>query len=443
MSNMVVRTNVFALNAHRNMKNVGFEQRSASNRLSSGYRINSAADDAAGLAISETMRAQIRGLDQASRNAQDGQSMLLTTEGGVEEIGNMLQRVRELLVQSSNDTNTQDQRTMIEQEIRQLGQEISSMQQRVEFNTNHVLAMGPAIAATVSSGMSEIQEDMNRLTEAFAIVNEELRNVAVAREIISAVPSASTQFSSLSATQQTAINNALREVDFSNIDPFVIIDATHTDHSDLSSLNIDSDAASGNRNDVIAQLDARNLELQSIANEFNGMINALHIHSTDTFRMISDFANVEDSTGNNVAFFQVGANANQGISFDFETVSRAVTGAAAVVNMIGTLISNPGAGSGIGRGINVTPLISRVQSSLDDVNTVRANLGAVQNRMDYTMRSLDISSENLQDSESRVRNADIAREMMRFTMSNVLQQAAVSMLAQANQLPNNLLQLLR
>ena len=94
MSNMVVRTNVFALNAHRNMKNVGLEQGRASNRLASGYRINSAADDAAGLAISETMRAQIRGLDQASRNAQDGQAMLLTTEGGLEEIGNMLQRTR-------------------------------------------------------------------------------------------------------------------------------------------------------------------------------------------------------------------------------------------------------------------------------------------------------------------------------------------------------------
>jgi flagellin len=111
--------------------------------------------------------------------------------------------------------------------------------------------------------------------------------------------------------------------------------------------------------------------------------------------------------------------------------------------MVATLISNPDAGSGIGRGISVTPLINQIQSSLDDVNSVRANLGAIQNRMDFTMRSLDISSENLQDSESRVRNADVAREMMRFTMANVLQQAAVSMLSQANQMPNNLLQLLR
>ena len=120
----------------------------------------------------------------------------------------------------------------------------------------------------------------------------------------------------------------------------------------------------------------------------------------------------------------------------------------AVVNITSILVASPGTGGGVGRGIvgrgiEVSPLIAQIQSSLDDVNTVRANLGAVQNRIDYTMRSLDISSENLSDSESRVRNADMAREMMRFTMANVLQQASVSMLSQANQLPNNLLQLLR
>jgi flagellin len=103
----------------------------------------------------------------------------------------------------------------------------------------------------------------------------------------------------------------------------------------------------------------------------------------------------------------------------------------------------PNDGSGIGSGREISPLINQIQTALDDVSSVRANLGALQNRMDFTMRSLDISSENLQDSESRVRNADVAREMMRFTMANVLQQSAISMLSQANQMPNNLMQLLR
>ena len=134
MANMVVRTNVFELNAHRNMKNVGAEQQRSSNRLASGFRINSAADDAAGLAISETMRAQIRGLDQASRNAQDGQALINTAEGGMQEIQNMMQRIRELTVQAANDTNTITNRDQIGLEINQLLQEIDQMAGRVEFN---------------------------------------------------------------------------------------------------------------------------------------------------------------------------------------------------------------------------------------------------------------------------------------------------------------------
>jgi flagellin len=270
------------------MKNVGLEQRRSSNRLSSGYRINSAADDAAGLAISETMRAQIRGLDQASRNTQDGQAMLQVTEGGMDEAGNILQRVRELLVQASNDTNTYNQRHMISDEINQLGIELLEMRERVEFNTNRVLA------------------------------------------------------------------------------------------------------------------------------------------------------------SNSVAFFQVGPNSQQKITFNFALVSGAMLKAGNQVSTYAATISALTSVNGsIGGGSVISNMIDTIQAEMDNINRVRAQLGAIQNRMDHTMRSLDLSSENLSDAESRVRNADIAREMMRFTMTNVLQQAATSMLAQANQLPNNLLQLLR
>jgi flagellin len=193
---------------------------------------------------------------------------------------------------------------------------------------------------------------------------------------------------------------------------------------------------------MIGALNDRDTDLADRSSTLNQVRAEMLTAAEVQFGEINDFANANTS-GDFVAFFQVGANQNQGIQFDFESVSRTVSAAAAVVNMASILVSNPGTGSGIGRGIEVSPLIQQIQNSLDDVNTIRANLGAVQNRMDFTMRSLDISSENLQDSESRVRNADVAREMMRFTMSNVLQQAAVSMLSQANQLPQNLLQLLR
>ena len=134
MSNMVVRTNMFSLNAHRNMKNTGLEQGSASNSLSSGFRINSAEDDAAGLAITENMRTQIRGLDQAWRNAQDGIALIQTAEGGMNEISDMVKRIRELVVQAANDTYIVGQRSMIQEEINQLVREIDSISGRIEYN---------------------------------------------------------------------------------------------------------------------------------------------------------------------------------------------------------------------------------------------------------------------------------------------------------------------
>ena len=281
MSNMVVRTNVFALNAHRNMRNVGLEQGRAAARLSSGYRINSAADDAAGLGISESMRAQIRGLDQASRNAQDGQALIQTAEGGMQEMQNMLQRARELTVQAANDTNTTVNRESIRAEVQQLSQEFTSMANRVQFNGMDLLtASGP-----------------------------------------------------------------------------------------------------------------------------------------DEF------------------FFQVGANANQGVTLDAAAIHTAIAGVAGIFSGIGASL---GADAGA-----ISGNIAVFQTQIDAISTQRGLLGAAQNRMDFTIRSLEISSENLSDAESRIRNTDMAREMMRFTMSNVLQQASVSMLAQANQLPNNLLSLLR
>ena len=289
MSNMVINTNVLALNSHRAMKNVGQAQATASARLSSGLRINSAADDAAGLAISEKMRAQVRGLDQASRNAQDGSSMAQTAEGGMQQITNMLQRGRELTVQAANHTNTGDDRLKIANEINQLFQEIDSMADRVEFN-----------------GMKLINGDFK------------------------------------------------------------------TD-------------------------------------------NSIHL--------------------------QVGANKNQSIQFSIGSLKVAdlkldkvhdivkqSAGATSFHSMTGSAINN---------------LLSDFDVAINSVVDERAKLGAVQNRLDYTMRSLDISSENLSASESRIRDTDMAREMMNLTKSNVLSSAATSMLAQANQAPQNLLQILR
>ncbi|MCL1864071.1 MAG: flagellin [Defluviitaleaceae bacterium] len=452
MSNMVVRTNIFALNAHRNMKNVGMDQQRATNRLSSGFRINSAADDAAGLAISENMRAQIRGLDQASRNAQDGQSMLLTTEGGLEEIGNMLQRVRELMVQASNDTNTQDQRGLIMQEISQLGTEILSMQNRVEFNTNRVLAMGPAIDP---ESVVEATGDMvisGRIVEITAATLNEMRETTLAAiDAVSALDATSTAARGAIVTILARANRDIDEVMANHgclpqVGGLEGLEASDIETwlSGLDFTEATWAAGSESQAQVLAALNSRlgeiNTAINSLQTNIGGNIIREAFNSVQT--QVRQFVN-SDSSGDNIAFFQVGANSSQGINFDFETVSRAVAGAGWTVSSLAPAMAAAASGSGIGSGVRITGFIGAVDASIDDISRVRANLGAVQNRMDFTMRSLDISSENLQDSESRVRNADVAREMMRFTMSNVLQQASVSMLSQANQMPQNLLQLLR
>ncbi len=277
MSNMVVNTNVLALNAHRSMKRVGADQAKSSNKLSSGERINTAADDAAGLAISEKMRSQIRGLDQASRNSQDAISLVQTADGGLQEVHNMVQRARELTVQAANDTYTSGDRAKVQLELDQLGQETLAMSEKVQFN-----------------GMKLLNGDNNTLTMQVG----------------------------------------------ANASETLVIDLST---ADISGINLTSGTA--------------NVKVTSAATASNALV------SLDT---------------------------------DLETIS-----------------------------------------------TARANLGAYQNRLEYTVKALDISSENLSASESRIRDTDMAKEMMKLTRSNVLQSAAMNMLGQANQAPQNLLQILR
>jgi flagellin len=354
----------------------------------------------------------------------------------------------------SNDTLTNEQRAMAEQELRQLGQEIASMQRRVEFNSNRVLDMGPTIDAGVTGRISNALIANASLANIMTDIEANRVAVNAAQELLAGMDG-TTLRASISGAVNTAVNRAFEAVGAATGN-FSIGGAWSDMITGLDNAGVD--AATG-RPITIALVDndgSQGANVTAVLGNLNTRINDLNREATRALtaaQMIAAASNYEfgeirshvsnAGSGDNVAYFQVGANASQGITYDFERVARAVTGAAATVQLVGAISSMPGAGSGIGGGVGITQLIDRVAASIDDISTVRANLGAVQNRLDYTMRSLDISSENLQNSESRVRNADVAREMMRFTMSNVLQQAAVSMLSQANQLPQNLLQLLR
>ncbi|MGM0444583.1 MAG: flagellin [Fibrobacterota bacterium] len=270
---MRINNNLMAMNAHRNLKiNQGMQAKSLE-KLSSGYRINRAGDDAAGLAISEKMRGQIRGLEQSSRNAQDGVSLIQTAEGALNETHAILQRMRELTVQAGNDTNVTKDRDAISSEVAQLTSEIDRIAKETEFNTQNLLTGG-------------------------------------------------------------------------------------------------ADA----------------LE------------------------------------------FQVGANSGQVISLSINDMTQTALGISAVATANITVNQSVG--------------IAAVNDAIISVSEERANLGAVQNRLEHTIKNADNSTENLQAAESRIRDVDMAAEMTTYAKYDILKQAAQSMLAQANQAPQGVLQLL-
>ena len=277
---MIINHNMNAMNAHRNMGVNNNNAAKAMEKLSSGLRINRAGDDAAGLAISEKMRGQIRGLDQASRNAQDGISLIQTAEGALNETTNILQRMRELSVQAANDTNATTDRQAIQTELTALHSEISRIAETTKFNGKGV----------INSGASQV------------------------------------------------------------------------------SLNI-----------------------------------------------------------------QVGANSGEGIKITLANMN------ASAIGVTSDLVATISAGSA-GDANNLT---SAIDKALVNVSTQRAKFGAIQNRLEHTIKNVDNTSENLQAAESRVRDVDMAKEMMNYSKNNILNQAAQSMLAQANQQPQNVLNLLR
>ncbi|USB32838.1 flagellin Hag [Paenibacillus sp. YPG26] len=298
---MIINHNIAALNTHRQLAvNTGNTNKSIE-KLSSGLRINRAGDDAAGLAISEKMRGQIRGLDMASKNAQDGISLIQTAEGALNETHSILQRMRELAVQSSNDTNTDKDRGALQSEVDELAKEITRISNTTEFNTKKLL---------------------------------------------------------------------------------------------------DGSAASGSG--------------------------------------VTSSANLT---------FHIGANAGQSITLEIKAMDSSTLGVSASgagnASATGTTAAAVTGGISISTQASANAAITTINTAIETVSTERAKLGAYQNRLEHTINNLNTSSENLTAAESRIRDVDMAKEMMSQTKNNILAQAAQAMLAQANQQPQGVLQLLR
>ena len=393
---MIINHNMNALNAHRNMGVNNTNAGKSMEKLSSGLRINRAGDDAAGLAISEKMRGQIRGLTQSSRNAADGISMIQTAEGALNETTNILQRMRELAVQAGNDTNTTSDRAEIQKEIDALTEEVDRIANNTEFNTQKLLNGN-------KSGESgdEIKAAITAIQGVFEIeLNEEIQNGTVLK-----IDGKTITFDAKTGQDEQSIKKALE-------DKFKDYEITVTDKQNI----------------VLKQKVGKNKTEMSVSETLNGNTqNAVNVNVTD------GVTGREQQLSEGKVSVQVGANANQSMSIEIGDMRAEALG----------IKSEKGETLSIETAEKANEAITKFDEALNAVSSQRANLGAVQNRLEYTISNLDNTAENLTSAESTLRDVDMAKEMMEYSKNNILNQAAQAMISQANQQPQNVLQLLR
>lgn len=380
---MIINNNMSAMNAHRQLGvNQGMAAK-AQEKLSSGLRINRAGDDAAGLAISEKMRAQVRGLDQASRNAQDGISLIQTAEGALNETHSILQRMREIATQAANDTNDgANDREAIQKEMDELATELTRINKDTTFNGQSIFNGGGTDGNGTGSFSLHIGADGT----------SEKLNI--------------------------------------NIGQF-----------DASTLKVGGASEAVEEGDNVAA----NYE-DATFTATNGDGTTYTITTNEDSEVIS----VTDSTGANVGIetltgdFTVN-NASQDV-LTFAAGTAAGGGDPAVGSTITTAVAGQDAEARAGIDVttqgSATTAIDTINDAINTVSQNRAQLGAWQNRLEHTISNLENTSENLTAAESRIRDVDMAKEIMEFTKQNILSQASQSMLAQANQAPQQVLQLL-
>lgn len=579
---MRINNNIMAMNTHRMLGiNNGLTSKSVE-KLSSGFRINRAGDDAAGLAISEKMRAQIRGLDQASRNAQDGISLIQTAEGAMNETHAILQRMRELAVQGANDTNVDEDRKQLNSEISQLKAEVDRIANTTEFNTQKMMNYGAALQADGFEGVSQtvvntlnekiprwINDSMLILEDRFGIahpdspikrdmtveyVNDDSLGYAAAMATSDGGASLTLKVNLANVTDDNGdlldeqvldglmAHEIMHAYQYTEMDSLLgggktddetwfmeglsmlvqggnsyitsaIDDATNSYNSitdsDISgafgnsieeyasayvALRALHEMTTGGIAAIIDELEAGNSLDAAINNTTQGdifeMDGASDYNSWAAFETdfnAGAFDNYLDGTTGTIDFTTGTGTVIEGEDPSDNTVTNSAdtipndTGTATVYTHFNLSFTSDSSSTSEsetpeeilfhiganesqsmtmktfdltsnGLGIdsvnvstqaNADEAITILSDSITEVSNQRSKLGALQNRLEHTIKNLDTSSENLQSSESRIRDVDMAKEMMEFTKNNILQQAAQSMLAQANQQPQGVLQLLR
>ncbi|MCQ4734085.1 flagellin N-terminal helical domain-containing protein [Anaerotruncus colihominis] len=388
---MVVRSNIMAVNAQRQLGMNNSQVGKALEKLSSGYRINRAGDDASGLAISEKMKAQIKGLDTASLNSQDGISLVQTAEGALTEVHNMLNRMTELATRAANGINEDSNRASLQKEVAKLQEEIDRISEGTNFNNLKLLDGSQTYAGntaligkgTANGVMGLSVEGGNLSADAEISVNisaDKTGTVTVkaggkATDVKFTVTQTGKGFYSVTADVSGVTDDKIKAA-WSGVTANFSVDGPKDDGT----------YAAGEQKFTAGKNESMQLQIGDTADSFNQL--------------------------------KVGIGSMSSAALGVDKVD----------------ISNQ---EGAAKAIDI------IRNAIDRVSSQRASLGATQNRLEYTINNLDTASENLQAANSRIRDTDMAKMMMEYTKMNVLTQSAQAMLAQANQQPQSVLQLLQ
>jgi len=507
---LTINTNVMSLNAQRNLGTSQSALAKSMQRLSSGLRINSAKDDAAGLAISDRMTSQIRGLNQAVRNSNDGISLAQTAEGALQESTNLLQRMRELAVQSSNDTNSASDRSSLQAEVNQLKQEMTRIADTTEFNGKKLLdgsltsaqfQVGANANQTISFGISSARAanlGNNSLATDNSTANYSIESAtsaatgSSANDVLAQTLTVVGKEGSQTASVATGDTAAVIAGKINAISADTGVTATASTSATISGLTADGSVSFTLQG---TNTSAVNISATVLSDDLTNLVSALNDQAGNTGITaslsadktsitleqsagydikVADFAHSATVAGTTPSVMKLtgsegvavtltdGATTDAAADLDSSTVGGEITfNSAAGFNVTSSIAAATGSlFSTAANGANVSTLssidnidittvegaanaIQAVDGALTQIDNMRGDLGAVQNRFESTIANLSNVSENLSGARSRILDADIAQETSNMTKQNILQQAGVAILAQANQAPQLALSLLQ
>ena len=399
---MSINTNSVSINAQRNLGLSGNSLATSMQRLSSGLRVNSAKDDAAGLAIAERMNTQVKGLAVASRNANDGISLAQTAEGALGKVGDMLQRMRELAVQSGNATNSKTDRKALQAELKQLRDEVDRVAKTTSFNGQKVLD------GSFTGAVFQVGANSGDNITVGALANTKVDKLGKSMYGTTGVTSLSATNVSGAAVTGTITITVKGANNATGISSTLAADSNRTQEEALGQ--------------ILAEINAKSADTGVTA-----------FLEKDGSKYTISYRSTSDTAGTTAVAAITVTGASAALNTALSVGTSSITAAAAVgIDKVD-----------IGTQAGAWEALQRIDNAIDKVNSARGELGAIQTRFEKTVENIDIQNENLTAARGRVVDADFAQETANLSRTQILQQAGTAMVAQANQLPQQVLSLLR